>query len=484
MRLDSIATRVAVALVLAVVLSVALIISVSVGLRWLSHTQDQANSRVVFSRFFVGIINHHRSPQMLSAQIATVASALMKAPPSDRPTLLAAFTHPSLRAEIRDLSTVETMSNNSRVELIGQLIELQLRSAPGTVHTMVQPPETEASPETPKEFVAEIALPDSKWLVVTASDFAIENGIPMILLALLITLSLLVAVVSVWTARWLTRPILAFAAAAERFGASTEAIPLAESGPRELRTATRTFNQMQDRLRRFISDRTLMVAAMSHDLKTPLTRMRLRAELIGDEMQQGKILSDIEEMTTMIDSTLAFARDDAKRESPLLVDLGALVESICENAIDTGFDVEMSSARQAILVTCRPIAVSRAVANLIDNAVKYGVKARVTLNRLADRAVVIVDDDGPGIPEEEHEKVFAPFYRLEGSRNRDTGGVGLGLAVARNSAREHGGDLTLGTNEHGGLRARLELPAVATRNDRRSPRRVETVEQQRDCVTT
>jgi signal transduction histidine kinase len=233
-----------------------------------------------------------------------------------------------------------------------------------------------------------------------------------------------------------------------------------------LRAATRTFNLMQERLRRFVSDRTLMVAAISHDLKTPLTRMRLRAELIADDAQQGKMLADIDEMTAMIDATLSFASDDAKREAPLLVDLGALVETVCENAFDSGQDIDMLPARETILVTCRPVAISRAIANLIDNAVKYGGCARVRLDRIADRAVVTIEDDGPGIPEDEHERVFAPFYRLENSRNRDTGGVGLGLAVARTAAREHGGDLTLGAAGSGGLLARLELPAVKARADK------------------
>jgi signal transduction histidine kinase len=340
------------------------------------------------------------------------------------------------------------------------------------VHVDTRPGTEQSDDAAREQLVAEIALPDGKWLAVTNSDFAPE-GPGKLLFGLLISLALLIAALSMWTARRITRPISAFAAAAERFGASSEAIPLPESGPRELRAATRTFNQMQERLRRFVSDRTLMLAAMSHDLKTPLTRIRLRTELIGDGAQQAKILADIDEMTAMIESTLAFARDDAKREASLLVDLGALVESVCENAIDTGHDVEMSS-----------VAISRAVANLIDNAVKYGGNARVRLDRFADRAVVIIDDDGPGIPEEECEKVFAPFYRIESSRNRDTGGVGLGLAVARNSAREHGGDLTLGRSESGGLRARLELPAAEARNVRRNVRWVSTPERQGDCVTT
>jgi signal transduction histidine kinase len=162
-------------------------------------------------------------------------------------------------------------------------------------------------------------------------------------------------------------------------------------------------------------------------------------------------------MTAMIESTLAFARDDAGREAPILVDLGALVELVCENAIDAGGAVKVT-ARPGVNVTCRPTAISRAVANLVDNALKYGGCARVNLDQLRNRVVVTIDDDGPGIPDDEREKVFAPFYRIESSRNRDTGGVGLGLAVARTAAREHGGDVRLERTAGGGLRAQLEIP--------------------------
>ena len=483
MRLDSIATRIAVALVLTIVLSVALTIAISISRGiFLRHSEGQSNTQIFFGRSFVASINRYHNPPLLSGRFAAIASALAKTPASEHPALLAAFTEPPFRVEIHDHPSLET-SSDSRIELIRELIVFQLQSAPDTVRVDTRSGSERSDEAAPEQLVAEIALPDGKWVAITNSDF-VSEGPSRLLFALLISLALLIAALSVWTARRLTRPISAFAAAAERFGASSEAIPLAESGPRELRAATRAFNQMQERLRRFVSDRTLMVAAMSHDLKTPLTRIRLRAELIGDGTQQGKIFADIDEMTTMIESTLAFARDDAKREASLLVDLAALVESVCENAIDTGHDVEMSSVRQAILVICRPVAISRAIANLVDNAVKYGGRAHVRLDRFADRAVVTVDDDGPGIPEEEREKVFAPFYRLESSRNRDTGGVGLGLAVARNSAREHGGDLTLGTSGSGGLRARLELPAAEARSTHRSARRVDVVEQQSDCVPT
>jgi len=420
MHLDSIATRTAVTLGLAVVLTVLLIIFFGVsGEYWLNRVQGHSDTQVFVGRFFFGSLNRHRAPQVLSSQIATVAGAVARASPSDRAALMTALADPSLRIEMRDTPTLAVNHGSERTDLVQNMIEFLLQSAPGGVRVVTRPRVTEQRDiRVPDDLVAEIATSDGKWIVVTASSFTLKSGLPMFLLSILVPFILLIAVISVWTARRLTRPISAFAAAAERFGASTEAIPLAESGPRELRAATRTFNQMQERLRRFISDRTLMVAAMSHDLKTPLTRLRLRAELIGDETQQGKMMADIDEMAVMIESTLAFAQDDAKREVPLLVDLGALVESACENAIDTGHDVDMSPARQMVLVTCRPVAISRAVTNLIDNAVKYGDAARVTLDCVAGRAVVTIDDDGPGIPESEREKVFAPFYRLEGSRNR------------------------------------------------------------------
>ncbi len=300
MRLDSIATRIAVALVLAIVLSVALTVAISISRGFfLMHAQGHSNTQMFLGRSFVATINRYHNPQLLSARFAAIAAALTKAPASERPALLAAFTDPPLRVEIRDQITF-TKSSNSRVELIRDLIEFQLQSAPDAVHVDTRPGPEQSDEAATEQLVAEIPLPDGKWLVVTNSDFALE-GPSKLLFTLLISLALLIAALSFWTARRLARPISAFAAAAERFGASTEAVPLAESGPRELRKATRAFNQMQERLRRFVSDRTLMAAAMSHDLKTPLTRIRLRAELIGDGTQQAKILADIDEMTAMIE---------------------------------------------------------------------------------------------------------------------------------------------------------------------------------------
>ena len=463
-RLNSIATRIAVTIVLAIVLSVALTVALVFGVRHWSGQKLMPGEERAFSAVTIifGGYNHYRNLPMAGARIATIAEIVGRAPPADRQAVLAAISSASLHVEIHNEPAIDpAMHLSERLDRLREAIELSLESDPDAVRVAARSHDGHFVDNTAiiDQLEVETRLPDGKWLAITTSDVMLGVILPRALsVAIVLTpFFLLIGLLSVWTARRLARPISAFATAAERFGMGAEAILLPERGPREVRTAIRAFNRMQERLRRFIDDRTQMVAAMSHDLKTPLTRLRLRAELIRNEAQRRKMLSDMDDMTAMIESTLAFVRDDAKREPPLLVDLGALVDSVCENAMDAGGRVEIA-ARHGVNVTCRPIAISRAVANLIDNAIKYGGCARVTLDCGDDRVAVTVDDDGPGIPEEEHEKVFAPFYRLEGSRNRDTGGVGLGLAVARNTAREHGGDVTLGSSGSGGLRARLELP--------------------------
>jgi signal transduction histidine kinase len=215
---------------------------------------------------------------------------------------------------------------------------------------------------------------------------------------------------------------------------------------------------MQERLRRFLNDRTQMLAAISHDLRAPLARLRLRAEFVEDTEQQRKMFGDLQAMNAMIDTTLAFAADDARQEPRRLVDLGVLVEDVCEDATDAGGSVSCAGSR-GIEISCRPSTIRRAVTNLIDNAVKYAGAARVRIVREQSRIVIVIDDDGPGIPAEEQEKVFAPFYRLDPARDPEKAGVGLGLSVARTIARQHGGDVTLANRDDGGLSVRLELPA-------------------------
>jgi signal transduction histidine kinase len=296
----------------------------------------------------------------------------------------------------------------------------------------------------------------SKRATFVIPDYPILAGYRSLLL--LFSIFFVAVLVAFWTARRLARPIREFARGAERLGVDLTAPPLAVRGPQELRTAIAAFNRMQDRLQRFLEDRTRMLAAISHDLRAPLARLRLRAELVTDGEQQRKMFDDLEVMNAMIDSTLAFARDDSRQEPRRLVDLGVLVGDACEDVADAGGKASYLGPR-GVDVPCRPTLVRRAIANLIDNAVKYGGAARVKIIREPDRVVIVVDDDGSGIPVEEQEKVFAPFYRPDASRDPGKAGVGLGLSVARTIAREHGGDVTLANRDGGGLSARIELPA-------------------------
>jgi signal transduction histidine kinase len=249
-----------------------------------------------------------------------------------------------------------------------------------------------------------------------------------------------------------------------------------------MRNTIRAFNSMRARLRRFNVDRTHMIAVISHDLRTPLTRVRLRAELVEDNVQQQKMLAEVDLMIKMVESLLSFARDDARHELQSLVDLSALVEGICLDASDADQSVTFSGPR-GVTISCRPGVIRRAISNLVDNAVKYGGSADVSLVPEAGQVLVIVEDEGPGIQWTEREKVFEPFYRIGGSRDPNIGGVGLGLSVARSIVWEHGGDIVLANRKTGGLRVRLGLP-YGTGHDEPEQQEHRPGGQTRDCELT
>jgi signal transduction histidine kinase len=214
---------------------------------------------------------------------------------------------------------------------------------------------------------------------------------------------------------------------------------------------------MQTRVKRFIQDRTQMLAAISHDLRTPITRLRLRAEFMEDDQERERMLSDLAEMEAMISATLAFARDDAANEPVSYIDVAAVLASLCADQELAGSDVVYSGPDSFQLIA-RPIALKRAVNNIVDNAVKYGKRAHLTFQPLSDEVCIFVDDEGPGINRSDSERVFEPFTRLESSRSRETGGTGLGLTISRNAARSMGGDLELINRPEGGLRVKIALP--------------------------
>jgi len=306
-----------------------------------------------------------------------------------------------------------------------------------------------------------VEIAPNLWLnarVVLETDESLAFTTPFIALTLM---TIFIALVAVWGVRSATKPLSLFANAAERLGIDFNAEPLSERGPGEVRRAARAFNTMQNRLKRFIRDRTQMLAAISHDLRTPITRLRLRAEFVEEDDQREKMLKDLEEMEAMISATLAFARDDAANEPAAKIDLGTLLTTLAADFRAAGHDVAYDGPERMEIVT-RPLALKRGVGNLIDNAVKYGSRARVSMRPQDEEVWIFVDDDGPGIPDDLKERVFTPFFRVEGSRSRETGGTGLGLTIARNAARSMGGDVELMNRapgaESGGLRVKVTLP--------------------------
>lgn len=268
---------------------------------------------------------------------------------------------------------------------------------------------------------------------------------------------LLVLGVSIWAVRRSTKPLSRFTVAAERLGLDVNAAPMDESGPYEVRRAAKAFNRMQRRLQAFVKDRTHMLAAISHDLRTPITRLRLRAELIDDDVERDKMLVDLEEMEAMISATLQFARDDVTAEPTTNLDLAQLIIGLCQDAQAAGQKLDYSGPDQLAFVG-RKVALKRMVSNIIGNAGRYAMQAVVSLDTSAEAVTLCVEDDGPGIPDDMRERVFDPFVRVEGSRSRDTGGTGLGLTAVKSIVQAHGGEIELQNRDEGGLRVRIVLP--------------------------
>ncbi|HKT53743.1 MAG TPA: ATP-binding protein [Caulobacteraceae bacterium] len=270
----------------------------------------------------------------------------------------------------------------------------------------------------------------------------------------------------------LARPIAQFAEAAERLGRDPGAPPLDIQGSTEIRVATAAFNEMQERLARYVQGRTAMVGAIAHDLRTPLTRLRFRLEAAPPELR-AKMAADVGEMEQMISGVLAFVRDSTLPTTRTRLELSSLLESVVDDMSETGLDVAVEQADR-VVVDGDTIALRRLFNNLLDNAVKFGVSARVRVFAEGPCAVVEIDDRGAGLPKKALEQVFEPFYRYEGSRSRETGGIGLGLAVVRSIAQAHGGEACLHNRDRGGLTARVKLPlspnpAVHVRQARAQP---------------
>lgn len=306
-----------------------------------------------------------------------------------------------------------------------------------------------------KSYVIQVGLKDAVLQVLVPYN-RLKSGSASLLVIWTVGSSVLLLGIAAIFLRNQVRPIRRLAKAAERFGKGQDVTDFKPAGAAEVRQAGAAFIEMRERVDRQIRQRTEMLAGVSHDLRTPLTRMKLGLEMLPQSEDTAALQSDVEAMEQMIEGYLAFARG-AAGEAAVEMDVAHLLKDIAAEA-DRHGDAIPVSVEGDLLVSVRPQNLKRCIVNLLDNARQYASNARISAGRTAENIEIIVEDDGPGIPEEERETVFRPFYRLESSRNPHTGGVGLGLAIVRDTVRGQGGDVTLGEAEGGGLRVTIRLP--------------------------
>ncbi|MFZ2403500.1 MAG: ATP-binding protein [Methylobacter sp.] len=350
----------------------------------------------------------------------------------------------------------ETMPGDWRNDLPNPFLRPALHDLLGPDYS----PNIRTSGTDPQSFRAQVHLQDGFRVDIQfrLADETVSWPSHMLLQLLILVSSVLG--LSLIAVRWVTRPLLRLANAAEELGKDIHRAPLDESGPAEVIRAAHAFNTMQTRLGRYIQDRTRLLAAISHDLKTPITRLRLRTELLDDPFLRGKFENDLDEMESMVIATLDFMRGVDQQETVQPLDIMALLESLQEDAWEMKHKVNILGTALSPFPG-KPMALKRCINNLIDNAIKYGQSATIQIQDNDNQLTLIIGDQGPGIPEEQLEQVFEPFYRLEGSRNRDSGGTGLGLSIARNIAQAHGGSLVLKNAQPLGLQAILMLPRLS-----------------------
>ena len=433
-----------------------------------------------------GELLSHASGRQSAQRIADVVGLLETLDPAERRRIVSILSAPPMTIRL-DQPPLAAEGQDSGVGARALLFETMLRrflgdGRPATVR-VAEAPATPLKPATKRggkgpgmhgewtppwaamheaspsglSFVAQVRLRDGALVTFDARPPAQTAGWPYRLLLSIAVLLAAVIAVSLIAVRWTTRPLNALADAADELGRNIDRAPMEEKGPLEVARAARAFNTMQARLAGYIRDRTRVLAAMSHDLKTPITRLRLRAELLGDPQTREKFTRDLDEMESMVAATLDFLRGQESGEPARPVDVMALLESLQADLSETGGRMEIEGAAIKPYPGV-PQALKRCIGNLVENAVKYGRSARVLVVDSDDRLEIRVQDMGPGLPPDKLEKVFEPFYRVEDSRSRATGGTGLGLTIARGIAEAHGGRLSLRNREEGGLEARLELP--------------------------
>lgn len=396
--------------------------------------------------------------QRLAERLASVKRAIAHETPARREELAHALSGGPLEIHWSEIATVPTPDNTGvdfaslKQKVLAAVPELEAGDL--TIRSAMALP---AHASATRFLLVSMRLDDGSSVDVTATrNLEPRAGLNQIALSTTIMVLGVIAVAAVLI-RQITRSLRLLANAANRLDLNAAPSPVEETGPIEVRALATAFNELQKRVKRLLDERTQTLAAISHDLKTPLTRMRLRSDDIADPDLARSVMADLAEMEEMINGTLDFLRGEVMSETIKPLDLVPLLSTICSDLSDTGHDVDLRAARPCV-IRGRRLALKRALTNLIDNAVKYGNRARVTLSGSQGSAEIRIEDQGPGIPEEEIAAVLRPFYRLETSRNKETGGVGLGLSVAHAIISSHGGALRLVNGPEKGLIVSVTLP--------------------------
>jgi signal transduction histidine kinase len=412
------------------------------------------------------------SATQAATRIGDVVRAMSAASPAERSRIMRAISSETLKVSYGKPAGSDAAAGEESELTLAARDALALALPPGIGFRVVdaRPVYLESDSWYAREFgqrpgvrmYATVLLNDGVWISVESIDPARQTQWIMRMFRNLAIIDGVMVVLCFFAVRLVTRPLSVLAHAAEDLGRNIDRPPLPERGASEVVRASRALNVMQDRLKRYVDTRVKVLAAMSHDLKTPITRMRLRAEMLEDAQVKAKFVKDLDELQQMVGSTLDYMRGLAEGGEALQpIDVTALLSSLKEDAEEAGHAVTVSG------VAGRPVmgraqALKRCLQNLIDNALAYGRRADITLRDEGSELNIAISDDGPGIPEGDIERVFEPFYRVEGSRNRNSGGSGLGLSIARNIAQAHGGSLRLRNLSRGGLEATLRIPRTAS----------------------
>jgi signal transduction histidine kinase len=395
--------------------------------------------------------------QNFADRMAEVVRTLEATAPAERSAALATLSHGDWQVT---LISEDQVSQNPPRGVIGAMLSARLGSA-----REVRPLGGAAGMgmgmmhgNMPRGF--DVRLQDGQWLRFSGARQLDTPALPRDLILRLAVTLMIVTAVAMLAVRQVTQPLKQLAQAADTLGRDLDAPALAEEGPTETRRAAQAFNRMQARIKRLVNERSRALAAVSHDLRTPLTRLRLRAELVDDETLRDQMAADLDAMAAMIDATLDYLRGLQTSEAVRPIDINALLASMSEDALVLGRRISIQGQALAPY-TGRLSALRRALQNLIDNAIKYGACAHLRVDDDAGELRIMVEDEGPGIEPHELARVTEPYYRPDASRSSATGGVGLGLSIAKDIALLHGGDLVLANRAQGGLCATLKLPRVA-----------------------